>query len=199
MWTRFACWHAQSAELGEFSLLKCINHDLPCSLHACCMILWDGKCLASTKLSPDARISESRFLADSERERRNGKKQISIKRFKGLQLGVVTFSFNFIWLFMYILKLHGRFSGVVHSYWGMCFIILEASKEWGRLYPYSKSFGRAQQWQGSEKQCGCSYRKLQVTCGPCENGSVSSEHWGHRYSWNSGAVGCEDRVHFCPP
>lgn len=146
MWSRFAYWHAQSADLGEFSLLKCIDCDLSCSLHACCMSLWDGKCLASTKLSPDAKIRESRFLADSEKERRNDKKQISIKamHFKGLHLGVVTLSFNFMWLFMFILNLHGRLSGVAHSYWVMCFIILEANKECGRLYPQSKSFQRAQ-------------------------------------------------------
>lgn len=128
----------------ESSLFKCIDHDLPCSHHACCMSLWDGKCLASTRLTPDAKIPESRFLADSERERRNGKKQISIKamHFKGLQLGVVTLSFNFMWLFMFILKVHGRISGVVHSYWVMCFTILEVNKEFRRLA--LKSFWRAQ-------------------------------------------------------
>lgn len=87
------CLHA--GMLGELSLLKCIDHDLSCSPHAHCMSLWDGKYLASTKLSSDAKISESRFLADSERERRNSNKQISIK---AMQLGAVTFSFNFIWL-----------------------------------------------------------------------------------------------------
>lgn len=146
VWSRFACCHAQSAQLREFSFLKCIDHDLSCSLHAHCMSLWDGKCLAWTRLSPDAKIPESRFLADSERERRNGKKQISIKamHFKGLQLGVVTLFFNFTWLFMFILKLHGRLSGVVQSYWVMCFIILEVNKERGRLYPKGKSFRKAQ-------------------------------------------------------
>lgn len=56
-----------------WSYTKYIGCDPSCSLHAHCMRKWDGKCLVSARLSPDAKIPESMFLADSGRERKNGK------------------------------------------------------------------------------------------------------------------------------
>lgn len=51
-----------------------VGHDSSCSLHAHCMSTWDGKCLASAKLPPDAKIPSYVFLADSGGETKNGKK-----------------------------------------------------------------------------------------------------------------------------